>query len=46
MDSRDNFENLPEKIREHLKVITESSGLPNTQESLQIITANWMEKRR
>lgn len=46
MDSRDNFENLPEKIREHLKVITESSGLPDSEESLQIITANWLEKRR
>ncbi len=42
----DNFENLPEKIREHLKAITESSGLPDTEESLQIITANWLEKRR
>lgn len=46
MASMDNFENLPEKIRGHLKVITESSGLPDTQESLQIITANWLEKRR
>lgn len=40
------FENLPEKIQKHLKAITESSGLPDNNESLQIITSNWLEKRK
>ncbi|MFH0975584.1 MAG: HU family DNA-binding protein [Spirochaetota bacterium] len=40
-----NFNELPEIIRQHLKSITESSGLPDTEESLQKITDTWFEKK-
>ena len=42
----DNFKNLPETIQEHLKAVIKNSGLPNTEESLNILTANWLEKRK
>ena len=40
------FEELPTHIREHLRAITASSGLPDTEESLQRITENWLTKHR
>jgi nucleoid DNA-binding protein len=39
-----NFNELPEIIKQHLKSITESSGLPNTEDSLKKITDTWFEK--
>jgi nucleoid DNA-binding protein len=39
------FNALPESIKQHLKSITESSGLPDTPESLAKITDNWFEKK-
>lgn len=40
------YENLPEHIREHLRSITASSGLPDTEESLERIAENWTIKHR
>jgi nucleoid DNA-binding protein len=39
------FNALPESIKQHLKSITETSGLPDTPESLAKITGNWFEKK-
>jgi nucleoid DNA-binding protein len=39
-----NFNELPEIIKQHLKSITESSGLPDTEDSLRRITDTWFEK--
>jgi len=38
------FENLPEKIRMHLKTLLPDTGLPQTDDSLNILAANWMAK--
>ncbi|MBN2039951.1 MAG: HU family DNA-binding protein [Spirochaetes bacterium] len=43
MDNR--FDQLPDSIKEHLKAITESSGLPDNEESLKMISDNWFEKK-
>jgi len=40
------YEELPERIQNHLRSITESSGLPPGDESLRLITENWLAKRR
>lgn len=37
---------LTERIKRHLKSVTDSSGLPAGEDSLQRITSNWLEKRR
>jgi nucleoid DNA-binding protein len=39
------FNSLPESIKQHLKSITETSGLPDTPDSLAKITDNWFEKK-
>ncbi len=39
-----NFNGLPEIIKQHLKSITESSGLPDTEDSLRRITNAWFDK--
>jgi len=39
------LENLPERVRAHLRSMTESSDLPRTDASLELITENWLEKR-
>ena len=40
----DVFNQLPEHIQGHLRKITETSGLPVTEESYQLIAQNWLEK--
>ncbi|MFW5684332.1 MAG: HU family DNA-binding protein [Spirochaetota bacterium] len=40
------IDGLPERIREHLRSITASSGLPDTEESLELIAENWVAKHR
>ena len=40
------FEDLPSHIQTHLRAITESSGLPPGEQSLALITRNWLEKQR
>lgn len=39
------FTNLPSRIQHHLRSVTESSGLPPGDESLQLLARNWIEKR-
>lgn len=39
------FSGLPDNIQEHLRAITKSSGLPDTEESLEKVSQNWIEKR-
>ena len=41
-----NFSQLPESIKEHLKSITKTSGLPDNEESLMKISDNWFEKKK
>ncbi len=40
------FDILPQRIQDHLRTITATSGLPDGDESLEMITRNWLEKRR
>ncbi|AFG36267.1 HU family DNA-binding protein [Spirochaeta africana] len=40
------FTDLPPRIQKHLRGITESSGLPPGEDSLQLLTRNWIEKRQ
>jgi len=39
------FNQLPEHIQKHLRKITDTSGLPDTRESIELITQNWVEKK-
>jgi nucleoid DNA-binding protein len=41
-----NFNDLPEIIKTHLESVTKTSGLPYNQESVNLITANWLEKKK
>ncbi len=40
------IEKLPEKVKEHLRSVTKSSGLPDTDESFEKIAQNWLEKEK
>jgi nucleoid DNA-binding protein len=40
------FQELSDTVRAHLKKITRSSGLPDTEESLRRMAAVWLEKKR
>lgn len=42
----DIFTQLPASIKEHLKSVTNTSGLPDTEESLIKISRNWLDKRQ
>jgi nucleoid DNA-binding protein len=37
---------LPENIQRHLRGITETSGLPNTEESFALMAEIWLEKKQ
>jgi nucleoid DNA-binding protein len=37
---------LPENIQRHLRSVTETSGLPNNDESFALIATNWLEKKK
>ena len=37
-------ENISEKIRQHIKQLVTTAGLPDTEESLEILEEGWMEK--
>ena len=39
------FEQLPEQIKRQAKELTKSSGLPDTEESLERISKSWIEKK-
>ncbi len=36
---------VPEEIQSHLRQITKSSGLPDTEESAELIAEGWLEKK-
>jgi len=40
------FQQLPDKIKPHVEEVTKSSGLPQTEESLERISKAWLEKRK
>jgi nucleoid DNA-binding protein len=40
------FDILPEKIKKHLDEVTKESGLPYKEESVKLITTNWLEKKK
>ncbi|HBE03828.1 MAG: hypothetical protein A2096_16805 [Spirochaetes bacterium GWF1_41_5] len=40
------LENLPDTVREHIKKITKTSGLPDTEESVEKIAEAWLEKKK
>jgi hypothetical protein len=39
------LDQVPEKIQEHIRRITASSGLPDTAESVEQIAEGWLEKK-
>jgi nucleoid DNA-binding protein len=41
----DYFNGLPDVIKEHIQEITKTSGLPNSDESTELIAQAWLEKR-
>jgi hypothetical protein len=40
------FDQLPEEIKDHVQEITNTSGLPPGEESLEKIARGWLEKRQ
>jgi len=40
----DNYNDLPQKIKNHLDVLTKASGLPYNNESKNLIAKNWIDK--
>ena len=39
------FEQIPDAIKNHIREVTKTSGLPDTEESLERIAGTWLEKR-
>jgi nucleoid DNA-binding protein len=39
------FEQIPDAIKHHIQEVTKSSGLPDSDESLDLIAKAWLEKR-
>jgi len=39
------FEQIPNAIKNHIREVTKTSGLPDTDESLERIAGTWLEKR-
>jgi hypothetical protein len=42
----ENYDQLPEMIKDHIREITKSSGLPPDDESVEKIATGWLEKRK
>jgi hypothetical protein len=40
------LEQIPTEIQDHIRNITKSSGLPDTEESVETIAQAWLEKKR
>lgn len=38
------YDNLPDKIKKHLNLLIKASGLPDTKESLELLSKNWIDK--
>jgi hypothetical protein len=41
----EHFEQIPQNIQEHIKDILKTSGLPNTPESLDVMSEAWLKKK-
>jgi hypothetical protein len=41
----DNLSRVPEEIQGHIRQITKSSGLPDTEDSVELIAEGWLEKK-
>lgn len=39
------LDQVPAEVREHLRQITKSSGLPDVEESVEMIAKGWLEKK-
>jgi nucleoid DNA-binding protein len=39
------FEQIPDAIKNHMREVTKTSGLPDSEESLERIARTWLEKR-
>ena len=39
------FEQIPDAIKNHIREVTKTSGLPDSEESLERIARTWLEKR-
>lgn len=39
------LEQVPQEIQEHLRQITKTSGLPDTEDSVELIAQGWLEKK-
>ena len=42
----EHFDRIPDDLKRHVKEITKTSGLPDTEESLEKIAEAWLEKRK
>ena len=40
------LDQIPAELQEHVRQITKTSGLPETDESLELIAQGWLEKRK
>jgi hypothetical protein len=40
------FDQLPDNIKSHIQDITKTSGLPDNEDSLEIISEGWLEKKK
>lgn len=40
------MDQVPEVVRDHIKSITATSGLPETEESMEQLAAGWLEKKQ
>jgi Asp-tRNA(Asn)/Glu-tRNA(Gln) amidotransferase C subunit len=41
----DNLDQVPEQVRDHIRQITKTSGLPDTEESVEEMAKGWLEKK-
>ena len=39
------LDQVPAEIRDHLRQITKTSGLPDTEDSVEMIAQGWLEKK-
>lgn len=41
----DYFDQIPAEVQDHIRQITKSSGLPDNEESVEMIAKGWLEKK-
>jgi hypothetical protein len=40
------LDQIPEKVQDHIRQLTRTAGLPDTEESVEAIAQGWLEKKR